>query len=26
MEEARGGNLPRANTVEELLEKLDAAD
>jgi len=26
MEEARGGNLPRVNTVEELLEELDVAD
>lgn len=26
MEEARGGNLPRVNTVEELLEELNAAD
>jgi len=26
MKEARGGNLPRVNTVEELLEELNAAD
>jgi len=26
MKEARGGNLPRVNTVGELLEELNAAD